>query len=178
MSTAERTRAAQTMLELQSKYNGRITATAGPLYEGLRWNWMKQKQESTDKITVHGGTLSACRGVFSQIAVRADGIMVPCIHLSHIELGRINQDSLADVWQTHPELRRLRERCNIPLESFEYCRGCEYIFSCSGGCPALAYNLIGNDEHPSPDSCLRKFIEDGGKLPHYAEEVSAEHLQE
>ena len=97
--------------------------------------------------------------------MRADGVIVPCILMSHIELGRINQDRLEQIWHDHPELNRLRERYKIPLSDVEFCRGCDYINYCSGGCPALAYTITGDVYHPSPDACLRLFLEEGGKLP-------------
>ena len=101
----------------------------------------------------------------SKIAVRADGVIVPCNQLPHIELGRINRDDLADVWQNHPELNRLRGRREIPLSEFEYCRNCEYINYCTGGCPALSYTEAGDAYRPSHDSCLRRHLEAGGELP-------------
>jgi len=101
----------------------------------------------------------------SKMAVRADGVMVPCNQIGHIELGRINEDDLKEVWQNHPELNRLRERRNIPLSDFEFCNGCDYIDYCAGGCPALAYTFLGDEYHPSPDSCLKRFLEAGGRLP-------------
>ena len=101
----------------------------------------------------------------NQIAVRADGVMTPCIQMSHIELGRINRDNLQEVWQGHPELKRLRERHKIALRDFEFCQGCAYINYCTGNCPALAYTILGKENHPSPDSCLKRFLEAGGRLP-------------
>jgi len=95
--------------------------------------------------------------------------MVPCTQLSHIELGRINKNSLREVWQTHPELIRLRERQNIPLKEFSYCKDCDYTPYCRGGCPALAYSLTGEDAVPSPEMCLKRFLEMGGTLPHVEE---------
>jgi radical SAM protein with 4Fe4S-binding SPASM domain len=91
--------------------------------------------------------------------------MVPCIQMSHMELGRINRDDLTTVWQKHPRLTRLRNRCRTPLTQFEFCRNCPYINYCTGNCPALAYLIIGNDHHPSPDACLKRFLEAGGVLP-------------
>jgi SynChlorMet cassette radical SAM/SPASM protein ScmE len=111
------------------------------------------------------GYLSGCNGPMNQIAVRADGVMVPCGQMSHIELGRINKDDLEEVWQEHHEMKRLRERHKIPLKSFEFCDGCEYINYCTGNCPALAYTILGKDNHPSPDACLKRFLEEGGRLP-------------
>tara|TARA_B100000315_G_C14078490_1_gene363775 strand:- start:131 stop:448 length:318 start_codon:yes stop_codon:yes gene_type:complete len=101
----------------------------------------------------------------SKIAVRADGAIVPCNMLSHLKLGQINHDGLQDVWLNHPEMKKLRTRRNIPLNDFEFCKGCEYINYCTGNCPALAYSILGKVDHPSPDACLRKFLDDGGKLP-------------
>ena len=36
---------------------------------------------------------------------------------------------------------------------------------CTGNCPALAYTLTGEVNHPSPDACLRRFLEEGGQIP-------------
>jgi radical SAM protein with 4Fe4S-binding SPASM domain len=90
---------------------------------------------------------------------------VACGQLAHVKLGRINQDRLDEVWQHHPELQRLRERPLIPLSDFEFCRGCQYLSYCPGGCPALSYTTAGDVYRPSTDACLRKFLEEGGRLP-------------
>jgi SynChlorMet cassette radical SAM/SPASM protein ScmE len=111
------------------------------------------------------GHLSGCNGPMNTLSVRADGVMVPCGQMSHIELGRINRDNLQKVWQQHPELKRLRERHKIALSDFEFCQSCEYINYCTGNCPALAYTILGEENHPSPDACLKRFLEAGGRLP-------------
>lgn len=165
LTVEERSFAMESLLKLNRKYKGRISAAAGPLAEGRDWLMMeKARREGRERIPGRG-YLTGCGGPMSKIAVRADGVIVPCIQMSHIELGRINKDNLTEVWQNHPELKRLRERKNIPLSDFEFCRGCPYINYCTGSCPALAYTILGEDNHPSPDSCLRKFLEEGGKLP-------------
>jgi SynChlorMet cassette radical SAM/SPASM protein ScmE len=165
LTAEERSLAIETLLKLDKKYNGRISATAGPLSEGRGWLMMEKARQEGKEYVPGRGHLASCSALMSKIAVRADGIMIPCAHLGHIELGRINQDDLQDVWQNHPELGRLRERCNTPLDDFEFCRGCEYINYCTGGCPALAYTILGNAYYPSPASCLRQFLEKGGRLP-------------
>jgi radical SAM protein with 4Fe4S-binding SPASM domain len=71
---------------------------------------------------------------------------------------------LAEIWRQHPVLNEIRQRRTIPLTDFEFCDGCEYIPYCTGNCPALAYTLIGEVNHPSPDACLRQFLRDGGTL--------------
>jgi SynChlorMet cassette radical SAM/SPASM protein ScmE len=165
LTVEERSFAMESLLKLNRKYNGRISAAAGPLAEGRDWLMMeKARREGRERIPGRG-YLTGCGGPISKIAVRADGVIVPCILMSHIELGQINKDNLTEVWQNHPELKRLRERKNIPLSDFEFCQGCPYINYCTGSCPALAYTILGEDNHPSPDSCLKKFLEEGGKLP-------------
>ncbi len=153
------------LLELNKKYNGRIGAQAGPLASGKHWKEMEETIKSGIKESPGCGYLRSCGGVFSKMAVRADGTMIPCSQIPHIELGKINKDSLREAWINHPELKRLRDRRDIPLKSFEFCRDCNYTAYCRGGCPALAYTLTGDENKPSPDACYRTFLEAGGKLP-------------
>jgi len=153
------------LLELNKKYHGRISAQAGPLASGKDWVGMQNALDDGKKGFPGCGFLGSCNGVFNKMAVRADGVMIPCVQLPHLELGRINRDSLKEVWQNHPELRRLRERKHISLRDFPFCSDCRFIPYCRGGCPALAYTLTGNENNPSPDACYRTFLDAGGKLP-------------
>ena len=165
LTVSERTLAMESLLILNSKYDGRIGATAGPLAEAISWMKMEQARSDGKGEYPGGGYLTGCNGVMDNLAVRADGVIVPCAQLSHIELGRIGKDDLKEVWQHHPELKRLRERHNIPLSDFDFCRDCDYMPFCTGNCPALSYTITGKVNHPSPDACLRDFLERGGKLP-------------
>jgi len=165
LTAGERSLAMETLLDLNNQYNGRISATAGPLAEGNSWLEMEKVRQGGRETIPGCGYLSGCNGPMNTLAVRADGVMVPCSQMSHIELGRINRDNLQEVWQEHPEVEKLRERHRIPLEDFEFCQGCEYINYCTGNCPALAYTIIGIENHPSPDACLKRFLEAGGRLP-------------
>lgn len=175
LTVEERSLAMETLLRLTKKYNGRISATAGPLAEGKRWLEMQQARREGKGPIPDRGYLTGCGGPLSKMAVRADGVMVPCGQMPHMALGRINRDDLRRVWQNHPELERIRERHTIPLNNFEFCKGCDYINYCTGSCPALAYTLMGEENHPSPDTCLKRFLEEGGKLP---EEERPEGLEE
>jgi len=165
LNVEEYTTTMETLLRLNKKYNNRITATAGPLANVKDWIMMEKARCEDKKSLPNRGYLTGCGGPMSNIAVRADGVIIPCIQLSHIELGRINKDSLLEIWQNHLELKNIRKRHNIPLHSFKFCKGCAYINYCTGNCPALAYELLGDINQPAPDACLKRFLEKGGKLP-------------
>ena len=165
LTAAEHSLAIETLLELIDIYPGRINATAGPLADGLTWMEMETARLNHQHPMVGRGFLTGCSGPRQTLAVRADGVFVPCQQLGHIALGRINEDDLVQVWQQHPELQVLRDRHRIPLDRFDFCRGCAYIPYCTGNCPATAYTIAGHANHPSPDACLRLFMERGGHLP-------------
>lgn len=164
LNTEERMLAMETLLKLNQKYNNRISANAGPLAEAKMWLAMEEARSRGAANIPGRGFLVSCGGMFSQLGVRADGVIVPCLQMSHIELGRINKDDLKETWQNHPELQKLRQRPAIPLSEFEFCRGCAYVNYCAGGCPALSYTLTGNEYGPSPDICFRQFLKSGGEI--------------
>ncbi len=169
LSIEERVTAMETLSMLAEKYPHRITADAGPLAEARMWRDMVDASEKGLDQTSMGGRLTGCGCVRSKIAVRADGTLVPCTMLPHIELGRINHEgfnknNFREIWQNHDELRKLRHRHQIPLSDFPACRACEYMAYCTGNCPGLAYTLTGEMNHPSPDACLKRFLESGGRL--------------
>lgn len=164
LTVAERSLAMETLILLTNRYGGRISATAGPLADGRAW--LEMKEACREGRPMEGrGFLTGCNGPRQTIAVRADGAIIPCLQLGHMVLGRINHDNLIDIWQNHPDLRNLRERSSIPLASFAFCRNCPYTDCCTGNCPATAYTITGEVNHPSPDGCLRSFQEQGGSLP-------------
>jgi len=165
LTNTERQVAMGTLVKLSNKYNGRISASAGPLAEAQYWRQMEEARLQGAPSFLARGRLTACGGPFSKISVRADGVIIPCTLLPHMELGRINRDSLEEVWIHGPALNRLRERHTIALTDFDFCSGCPYIPYCTGGCPGLAYTLTNQVDHPSPDSCLRRYLAEGGLLP-------------
>lgn len=165
LTTQDRETAMKTLLQLSERYQGRISAMAGPLAEARRWRSMGNALTASAPPFPDGGFLTGCGCPSNKIAVRADGAMIPCCMLAHLELGRVNRDSLEEVWQQNPILNKLRQRHTISLDSFEFCAGCPYIPYCTGNCPGLAYNLTHQVNHPSPDACFRRYLEDGGKIP-------------
>lgn len=162
LNIQERKGAMVTLLRLTEKYKGRISANAGPLAEGRMWRRMEEARIQGAPAFRNGGRLTACGCTTNKISVRADGAIVPCNMLAQIELGTINQDSLLEVWQHNSALNQMRCRHTIQLTEFEFCADCSYIPYCTGNCPGLAYSLTGKVDHPSPDACLRRFLEEGG----------------
>jgi SynChlorMet cassette radical SAM/SPASM protein ScmE len=165
LTVEEQTLAMEKMLMLTRKYEGKISANAGPLAQARDWRMMEQARLEGKDAILGRGYLTGCGGPMSQLAVRADGVFVPCGQIPHVELGRINRENLREVWRDHPELNKLRERNLIRLDSFEFCKGCDYLNYCTGSCPALAYNMVRDLYHPSPSDCFRRFLEEGGSLP-------------
>lgn len=165
LGVSDRTRAMALLATLARQYPGKICGASGPLAEARHWTLMEAQRSAQTCLTDMGGRLSGCAGTFSSIAVRADGVFVPCGQLPSIELGRINEDSLRDVWLKSPILNAFRSRNNIALSSLPFCDGCPYTPYCSGNCPAVALGHTGDWAQPDPDSCLRRFLQAGGELP-------------
>jgi len=165
LTIEQRQEAMQTLLRLTERYNGRISATAGPLAEARIWHQMEEARAQAAPPMVNRGHLTGCGCHWNKIAVRSDGAIVTCTMLAHAVLGWVNQDSLEEIWQRSPELSGMRQRHLIPLSSFDSCSDCPYIGYCTGNCPGLAYTLSGQIHHPSPDACLRRFLAEGGTIP-------------
>ncbi|MEI8348608.1 MAG: SynChlorMet cassette radical SAM/SPASM protein ScmE [Candidatus Omnitrophota bacterium] len=165
LTVGERSLAMEKLLTLSNKYPNRISAMAGPLAEAKGWLEMEEARHTRKAQPAGRGYLTGCAGPMSKIALRPDGVFVPCILLSHIELGKMNKDDFRAIWQSHPALKSLRSRHLIPLNEFAFCKDCLYVDYCAGGCPALSYTVVGNMNHPNPDTCLRKFLAEGGYLP-------------
>ena len=156
--------AMKTLLHLSKKYDGRISTTAGPLFQATRWRAMEQARLREAPPFADGGFLTGCVCVFNNLAVHSNGVIVPCTLLSHIKLGRINRDSFMEVWQDALGLERVRQRFAIPLNEFDFCAGCSYIPYCTGNCSGPAYATTGKVDHPNPHACLRRFLENGGEI--------------
>lgn len=167
LSVDELSFAMKTFSELNKKYPKRIQALSGPKFHLENWSRMiKDKKSRKNPTFKQGGYLGNCANVQKSLVIRSDGVIVPCGLLAHIELGKINEDNIRKVWQSHLKLQELRKRNTIPLSKFKYCHGCEYMSFCKGGsCPALSLERTGYENHPVPDNCLKRFLMEGGRLP-------------
>ena len=165
LTAEEHALAMEVLLALSERYPDRISATAGPLADANVWREMETALRENKPATAGGGFLSGCHGPMQNLAVRADGAIIPCLQLGHMILGWINDHNLIHIWQNHPDLIKLRDRSHIPLNQFPFCLDCPYIPYCTGNCPATAYTIAGEVNHPGPDACLRLFLKKGGHLP-------------
>ncbi|HWQ63304.1 MAG TPA: SynChlorMet cassette radical SAM/SPASM protein ScmE [Methanospirillum sp.] len=163
LNATEQSVAMEKLMHLAKIYKNRIISTAGPLSQGR--NYQEMESARSRGLALPGrGYLTGCGCMWHKMAVRPDGIMVPCGMLSHIELGKINKDQIRDVWQTHHEFIRLRERYKISLDTFEECKVCEYKMTCTGNCPASSYTRVHDVYAPSPDGCLKRYLQEGGHI--------------
>ena len=108
------------------------------------------------------GYLTSCGCVFNKLAVHHDGVITPCNMLPELELGRINLDALKAIWKSHPTLKALKERRQIPMSEVPGCEACEWAPYCNGGCPGIAYEMTGDLNRANPHDCYRLFLENFG----------------
>lgn len=163
LTPAEFCDAMERSLIIAEQYRGRISSADGPLALGRTFQVM-EKARAEGRAIPGRGYLTGCGCMWSKLAVRPDGVIVPCNMLAHIELGQINHDRLLRIWQDNPELNCLRNRYTIPLSTFSECADCPWQLTCTGNCPASSYTRTGNVFAPSPDGCLKRFLEHGGRI--------------
>jgi SynChlorMet cassette radical SAM/SPASM protein ScmE len=155
LTPVQRQLAMETLTRLSEQYDQRIGAAAGPLILARELKTMDDMLASGQTSRPGCGTLSACGGVFSQLAVLHDGTIVPCHILSTLHLGMIGIDNLQEVWLNHPIMIALRRRREIPLSSLETCRDCTYQGFCTGGCPGGAVYASEDFNIRNPMDCYR-----------------------
>jgi SynChlorMet cassette radical SAM/SPASM protein ScmE len=165
LTPAQRLQAMRTLSELAERYNGRISAQAGPLAMASEFKRIEEMLAAGHTGMPGRGTLSSCGGVFGRMAVLHDGTIVPCHHLSTLRLGTIGVDDLQRVWLEHPLMNATRQRRQIPLSSLDTCRDCPYQGFCAGGCPGGAIFLSGELNARSPMNCYRVHK---GEDPYYS----------
>ncbi|MGD8389069.1 MAG: SynChlorMet cassette radical SAM/SPASM protein ScmE [Desulfobacteraceae bacterium] len=163
LTPQQQLQAMKTLAELSARYNGRITATAGPLAKWRMYREMEHARATGEKTTRWAmGCLSACGGIFHKLGVHHDGVIVPCDMLAKLEMGNINKQSISHIWTNHPFLKDLKSRRGIPMEEVPGCEDCEWAPFCNGGCPGLAYEMTGSVNLANPHDCFRKFLKNNG----------------
>lgn len=171
LTPEQRLVAMKTLVMLERRYPGRISALAGALAEWRMYNEMEQSRKTGIRTTRwRMGTLSSCGCMFSKLAVHHDGVIAPCNMLANASLGVIGRDAIRDIWTNHPILKEMRQRATIPMTEVPGCKGCEWLPYCNGGCPGVEFTRTGQMNVANPDTCYRRFIETTGGLPDIGEE--------
>jgi len=163
LTDAEKLAAMHMIDRLLEQYPGRVEAQAGPQAKLKMYAEMEQARQTGERASSWKmGYLSSCGGVFSKLDILHDGTIVPCHMLYGVPLGHIARDSVEEIWRTHPTLKALRERRNIPMHEVPGCEDCEWAPYCSGGCPGLAHQMTGSLNRANPDDCYRRFLIEAG----------------
>lgn len=155
LTVSQRREVMSTLVRLNERYQGRISANAGPLALARQEAAIQAAQQAGQHEFPGRGYLTACGGVFDKISILHDGTIVPCHMISELRLGNILSDDFGEIWRTHALMRALRQRREIPLGSLETCRGCGYRGYCTGGCPGGALFLNGDFNSRNPMDCFR-----------------------
>jgi SynChlorMet cassette radical SAM/SPASM protein ScmE len=157
LTKSERKQAMETLARLNKEFDGRISATAGPLATASQFAEIDEALALGRTGTPGRGTLCACGGVFSKLAILHDGTIVPCNMLPKLVMGVFGHQSLAEVWRNSPAINVVRYRRQISLQSLSTCEGCSYAGFCSGGCPSSAMVRFGRLNARDPLACYRIF---------------------
>jgi len=163
LSGEERKEAMMVLTQLNERYGGRISASAGPLARARMMDEIKSRLDRGETDTPGRGTLCSCGGVFSKMAVLHDGTMVPCNMLPTLTMGVIGIHSLQDAWLHSPAINSVRNRREIPLSVLSECSDCKYTGFCTGGCPALVMTKSGRLIGIDPLSCYREYLKEENK---------------
>lgn len=158
LTEEERRRAMETLVALNERYGGRISAQAGPLSRARYFGDVEARLARGETEMPGRGTLCSCGGVFSKMAVLHDGTMVPCNLLPTLTMGVIGVNPLREAWQRHPSINAVRQRRQIPLRSLPACRDCPYAGFCAGGCPASVMAKYGRLNMRDPVYCYRIYV--------------------
>jgi len=140
LTIAERQLAMATLLRLAEKYNAASRQTPAHYLKGAHGaGWRRQGHRARQPFPIGSPYRPAAARTTKSRARRWR--IVPCSMLAHSELGRINQDSLLEVWQHSPALKPAAPPTYDPADRVEFCAGCSYIPYCTGNCPGLAYTI-------------------------------------
>ncbi|WP_223911893.1 radical SAM protein [Actinomyces capricornis] len=144
---------------------GRGTRTLSPSRDQLRdiiRYWATEKNRRSDiEVFWHDcrvgeflapeekGKYIGCGAASVLCRITVDGKVAPCVTLP-IEAGDLREQSLKDIWDNAPIMRKLRNRSNIRGN----CAGCELIDS-YGGCRAMALAWTGDPFQGDPMCWIR-----------------------
>ena len=121
----------------------------GPFLDGYdkieKFKSMKRKKGQR---TANVGLCGAGR---SAVAIRSDGMVLPCSAFWELSAGSIREKSFREIWEHSPVLEKFRKLDDHSLDSIPECSKCEYKYFCNGNCRAAAYYNTGSITGFCPD---------------------------
>jgi radical SAM protein with 4Fe4S-binding SPASM domain len=133
-----------------------VLANAAAIAEGLglEFNWFTPTCYNDLNPVAMGLGAKSCSACHTNMAVRPDGVVVPCQSWLHDEgLGNI----LTMPWKRifdHPLARRIRAHGFAPSE----CKQCQHFSVCGGGCPL---ERLGANKSPQRPAAVARIIPEG-----------------
>lgn len=92
----------------------------------------------TDPVSPYTDLNTACPWGKSNLTLKTDGSVLPCLYSRDLILGNVFTDSLFDIF-FHPVLKTFRNLSSLE----EPCKSCAHTWFC-GGCRARTFYLTGN----------------------------------
>lgn len=101
--------------------------------------------------------LRGCGAGRSEATIMPDGRVLACDRLQDMTAGNLRDSDLLDIWKNGKPFQQLRQRHSVMLQDLATCRDCAYQRLCTGGCPAVPFNLEGTILARDQYSCYRLF---------------------
>jgi radical SAM protein with 4Fe4S-binding SPASM domain len=139
---------------LQESYADKllINAKCAPHYRRVLW---ERDPESTFVRTFHGG---GCPAGTYYCRITPNGDLTPCPYMP-LAVGNLRQTRFAELWQSSPVLRQLRED-----KRGGRCGTCEFSELC-GGCRCRAYATTGDILAEDPSCTYQPGTHGGAAIP-------------
>ncbi len=167
LTAEQKLQAMEILHQLNDLYGNRITSTAGPV---ALWTYYRNMERAVRDGKDPGdhmmGYLTACGCIFQRLAVHHDGSITPCHMMPDLVIGKLGQDSIPNIWKSHPVLKAMRKRSEIHVADIPFCADCEWNEVCNGSCPAIPYQMTGDLNTGNLHDCYRLFLKQtGNKKP-------------
>jgi SynChlorMet cassette radical SAM/SPASM protein ScmE len=138
----------------KKKYEGYFTGIFLDMFE------MEQRGRediATVKKDAPVRTFTGCKMLINKCVIRGDGWVIPCDRLWDMKAGNIRERDFLDIWNNSELFQQIRRKYDVPISIRPECKDCEYNRVCTGGCPAVKYELAGDIWGFDETSCY-KFI--------------------
>ncbi|MGD2249667.1 MAG: radical SAM protein [Candidatus Methanofastidiosia archaeon] len=86
------------------------------------------------------------------LTIKSNGVVVPCpMFTQEDSLGNIREDTIIDIWNNAPLLKKVR---SMSVFETEPCKTCEFAAVCKGGCIGDIYKRTGEFSCYDPYVCI------------------------